>query len=105
MNPTFMYGTLLALNDVFMMPFVKQIAHGGWSTWMLIFPMLAYALNPIIFYFALQHECMTTMNLVWDLTSDVLVTLIGITVFNERLSTRKYIGVALSFIAMCLMSC
>lgn len=44
------------------------------------------------------------MNLVWDLTSDVVVTLIGLFIFSERISSVKMLGVLLSFVSLFLMT-
>jgi multidrug transporter EmrE-like cation transporter len=53
----------------------------------------------------MKFETLTVMNLLWDMTSDVLVTAVGLLYFEETLSPRKMLGVVLSFIAMCLLGC
>lgn len=100
---TLLFGTGLALNDIIMMPFVKQIV-GGWPIWTIVFPIIAYALDPVIFYFALQKEGMAIMNLVWNLISNVVVTLLGLVAFKETINTQKFIGIILSFIALFFLS-
>ena len=57
--------------------------------------MFAYALDPLIFYFALKKEGMAIMNLVWNLLSNLIVTLIGVVFFKEIFTINKIIGVIL----------
>ena len=44
------------------------------------------------------------MNLVWDLTSDLTVTFIGLVGFAEKISPIKSIGIVFSFIGLILMT-
>ena len=44
------------------------------------------------------------MNLLWDVISDVAVTLIGLVVFQEKIGPYKKAGVILSFFSIILMS-
>ena len=60
--------------------------------------MIFYAFSPLVFLKALSSESLTIMNLVWDLSSDIIVTLIGLFVFSEKISPVKLMGV---FIGMC----
>ena len=61
-------------------------------------------MDPLIFYTALGFESMTVMNLLWDLMSDIIVTLVGLLYFKEVLPLTKKVGVVLSFISMFLMT-
>jgi drug/metabolite transporter (DMT)-like permease len=70
----------------------------------MIIPTLSYAITPWIFLHALKFESMVVMNLMWDLLSDVLVTLSGFFYFQEKVGPYKTIGVVLSLIALTLMS-
>ncbi len=107
-----MYGFLMAAIDVFMLSLIRALNLGwvkdyGWFRglrWMVI-PTLIYALQPWLFYKSLSFESLTVMNLLWDMTSDVLVTLVGLTYFKEQLTPTKMAGVVLSFISMCLLGC
>lgn len=44
-----------------------------------------------------------TRNIVWDVVSDVLVTISGIFLWGEQLTNRQYIGIALSLIGIYLL--
>lgn len=66
--------------------------------------MLMYSLQPYIFLQALQYESMTVMNILWDVISDILVTVMGIFYFKEQISSLKQVGLMFAFIAIVLMS-
>lgn len=71
--------------------------------WMIL-PTLLYAVHPWIFLQSLQFESLIVMNLLVDLSSDILVTLVGLFFFKEKLGKWKVLGVSLSFLAIILMS-
>ena len=70
----------------------------------MIIPTLGYALQPWIFLSALKGETMTVMNLIHDLTSDVLVSLVGLLYFGEKLGRIRSIGLLLGVISLCLLA-
>lgn len=100
------FGLLLSLIDCGMMSTLKLISIGTLSlSWKsLVFPVVFYAMTPLIFLYAMQHESMTVMNLLWDVISSVLVTGIGLYYFNEKITHTKMIGVFFSFVAIYLLS-
>jgi hypothetical protein len=100
---TLLFGLILAANDTFMMPFVKEIADGWPFQWIAI-PMLAYSLDPLIFFFALKGEGMALMNLVWNLMSNIIVTFVGLVLFKEGITSMKLVGIVLSFVALFFMT-
>jgi len=97
------FGLGLSIVDIIMMPFVKEIS-GGWPFYWMIVPMLLYAMDPIIFFFALKGEGMALMNLVWNLMSNVIVTLLGLLFLKEVVSPTKALGIVLSFLALFCMT-
>lgn len=112
MSSALLYGLLMALIDTFMLSLIKAINLGwikelGWfkGLRLMIIPTIVYALQPWIFLESMKYETLTVMNLLWDMTSDVLVTAVGLLYFQEELSPRKMMGVVLSFISMCLLGC
>jgi drug/metabolite transporter (DMT)-like permease len=70
----------------------------------MIIPTIAYAVQPWIFFSAMKFESMIVMNLVWDLTSDLLVTLLGLFYFGEKLGRIRSIGLVLGMVSLCLLS-
>jgi uncharacterized membrane protein len=101
---TLLYGLIFGLLDATSLPIVKSVTT-GWNYGWLLIPVILYGLSPLIFFSALKGgETLTIMNLVWDLTSDVVITIIGLFLFAEKLSPVKLLGVAFSFISLFLMT-
>jgi multidrug transporter EmrE-like cation transporter len=98
------YGTYMATVDVFMLGILKAINLGWVSKSLIFLPTLIYAMQPWVFLTSLSHESLTVMNLLWDVISDVLVTVEGLYFFQEKLSRTKMLGVGLSLISVFLLS-
>ena len=73
------------------------------ATWMFPLAALIYSIQPLIFYQSLSIESMTVMNIMWDVISDILVSVVGIFVFNEYLSPTQLCGLVLSVIGLVLL--
>lgn len=71
--------------------------------WMVL-PTIVYALQPWIFLNSLKFESLVVMNLMWDVLSDVMVTLLGLIYFGEKIGTYKRIGVVLSLVSVFLLA-
>ena len=98
------FGFIMATVDVFMLSIIKKVSLDGRILRWMILPTIIYAIQPWIFLQSLQYESLIIMNLLWDLISDVLVTLTGLIFFKETIGPYKLIGVILSFISITLMS-
>lgn len=101
---TLAFGLAFGLLDAIALPIVKGVSI-GWNPMYMLVPFLMYAASPFIFLWGLKGgETLTILNLVWDLTSDITITLIGLYFFKERLPPLKKLGVLFSFIGLFLMS-
>ena len=100
---TLMFGALFGAIDATSLPIIKNVSLGWDFKWMIV-PFLLYAASPFLFLKGLATESLTILNLVWDLSSDLIITLIGLFVFRETIPPLKMLGVALSFVALFLMS-
>jgi multidrug transporter EmrE-like cation transporter len=63
-----------------------------------------YALEPLIFLKALNYEGMVVTNLVWNLMSNIIVTLQGIFVFGESIKGLRWLGVLMSLFSLGLLA-
>jgi len=99
------FATLMAVIDVLVFGWMKEYSLGN-ITWRGIIPimMCVYSLEPYFFLQSLQYESMTVMNILWDAISDVIVTMMGLFYFKEKLSTLKWTGLSFAFIGIVLMS-
>lgn len=102
---TILYGLVMAVIDAGMLGLIKEISKDGVKMMVLMtIPTLVYAIQPWIFLSALKTETMTVMNLYWDLSSDVLVSLLGILYFKEKLGLVRSIGLGLGVLSLSLLS-
>jgi multidrug transporter EmrE-like cation transporter len=104
MLPIF-FGTLMALLDIMMMGSVKMISKGTMpSSWGIPLTVGIYALEPLIFLKALNYEGMVVTNLVWNLMSDIIVTLQGVFIFGESIKGLRWVAVCMSILSLGLMA-
>ena len=106
MNISYLYAFIMASIDAVVMPLLKAkklgMLTGNW-----VFPVSAilYGSQPFIFYKSLSTNSMTVMNILRDVTSDVLVTVVGIYVFGEVLSPLQWVGLVLAILGITLLGC
>jgi multidrug transporter EmrE-like cation transporter len=95
----------MAFIDTIVLSGIKEYDMGT-NTWRGVIPiaMLTYSLQPYIFLQALQHESMTVMNILWDIISDIMVTVVGLFYFKEQISPLKQAGLVFAFISIVLFS-
>jgi drug/metabolite transporter (DMT)-like permease len=103
-NPAVFVAFLMAFIDVLTLPLIKKIYVENWGKWWLALPILIYAVQPIIFYYSMRYTTMTSMNMMWDLASDILVTLVGIFILHETLGISAKLGVIFGFVALYFFS-
>jgi|688.fasta_scaffold1585272_2 drug/metabolite transporter (DMT)-like permease len=98
------FAATMAILDTLMLSLLKYMRVEKQSLYWIFLPMLIYAFQPVVFYMSLHYESLTVMNLLLDLISDVLVTFVGLFIFQETIGPYKKAGVVLSFISIFLMS-
>jgi multidrug transporter EmrE-like cation transporter len=90
--------------DVAMMALLKlekiHLLHG---VWILPLAMALYALQPVFFRYKLEYEGVGVLNVVWNTLSSILIALMGIYVFNEKISTTNAMGMILSIIGIIMI--
>lgn len=104
MLPIF-FGTIMAIVDILMMSTTKMVSQGTLSsTFGLPLSIGLYALEPLVFLKAMRYEGMVVTNLVWNLMSNVIVTLQGILVFGESVKGLRWLGICMSLLSLTLMA-
>ncbi len=100
-----LFGFLMASIDVSMLGIIKSVSIGSLKhiLWMLV-PTIVYAIQPWIFLKSLSFTSMITMNLMWDILSDILVTAAGLLYFKEHVSNTKLLGILFAFVSIFLMT-
>jgi hypothetical protein len=99
------FGVSMATLDIVMMSIAKysskgQIAYGT----ALPFATLVYSLEPYLFFKSLNYESLTVMNLIWDLTSDILVTILGVFWFGESIKGIRWLAVLFAIFSLGLFA-
>lgn len=98
------FAATMATIDTTMLTLIKYISiqkqHVGW----ILLPMVFYMMQPLLFYFSMQYESLTVMNLLWDVISDVSITIIGLLIFKEKIGPYKKLGVIFSLCSIVLLS-
>jgi drug/metabolite transporter (DMT)-like permease len=100
-----MFSGSMALIDSIVLSFLKAYSV-GWVKWkgVIFVSMLFYSLQPVVFLQSLNYSTLTVMNLLWDVTSDIVVTIIGLLYFKEKISSFKKLGVIFSLMSIILLS-
>ena len=98
------FAGLMAMIDALALSLLKKISTKALSISFMPIAALIYAIQPFVFLESLNFESMTVMNLLWDLSSDIIVTFIGIFVLGEQIGFRKAVGIVFSFIAIYLFT-
>lgn len=95
----------MASIDVISLSILKYFSIGSIKNTLWLIPaVVIYSFQPLIFLKSLAYEGLTVMNLVWDLSSDILVTALGMLWFRESLSASKLWAVIFAFISLALFA-
>lgn len=99
------FASLMAFIDTIVLSIFKGYSLGT-ITWKAVIPfgMVLYSLHPYIFLQSLKYESMTVMNLLFDVLSDISVTIMGLFYFKEEISKLKKVGLLFAFIGIVFLS-
>lgn len=102
-----LYTTAMASIDVAMMVLLKLARTSMFSLpvrqWVLPFTMILYSLEPYLFSRTMAFEGMGLINALWDSTSTVLIAMIGVMAFGEKINRIQWIGIGVCVIGLLLM--
>jgi multidrug transporter EmrE-like cation transporter len=99
------FGVVMASIDILMMSTSKMVSEGTLSSEVGV-PLAVglYALEPLVFLRALHFEGMVVTNLVWNLVSDVIVTLQGVLVFGESIKGLRWVALGTALFSLALFA-
>jgi multidrug transporter EmrE-like cation transporter len=99
------FGLFMAYLDVLMMASAKMVNTGALTYGVgLTFSTLVYSLQPYLFIKALEFEDMLVVNIIWNLASDTIITLLGLFYFGETIQGLRWVAMILSVISIALFS-
>jgi len=90
--------------DVLAFSIMKKIFYSALSPGFAIVSMMLYSLQPLILWKSLTYETLTVMNILWNLLSNISVTLVGLFILGEKISLFKWFGMVFGFIALFLFT-
>jgi multidrug transporter EmrE-like cation transporter len=94
----------MACIDVVMMGMLKleyiKVLHG---TWILPLAMAIYSLQPMVFRSGLPYEGIAVLNIMWNTLSILIISLLGLFFFEEKLSRINALGMILSILGIILI--
>jgi drug/metabolite transporter (DMT)-like permease len=99
----FAFGLIMATVDIGMMGLAK-LTHIGKIPYLpgLLGATALYALQPFLFFKALEVEPMFAANLIWNLTSSVVITLLGVFYFGEKVNGLRLIAMLMGLFSLVL---
>jgi len=97
------YASIMAGIDIISLGTVKGVFTKALPFWMLFVAVAVYAIQPLLFYHAMTFEGLAVMNSLWDLISGILVTLVALFYFKEKITTTKLVGILFSILAVGLL--
>ena len=95
---------ILAINDVFSFGITKNIMQTNKEPYWLAIPMILYAIQILIFSYGLKSTSMTVLNIMWNLISNILVTILGIYFFKEKINDLKSVALLFAFVSIVLFT-
>lgn len=91
-----LYASGMVVMDVIIMTLLKLKKLLVLNNFLILpFTMLAYSIQPLLFYTALSSQGIGIINGMWNAISTIIIALIGFLVFSEKISVRNWIGIAL----------
>ncbi len=104
-NYALVFGFVMALIDVFVLTALRmKHEQPERFRWVLYGAFIVYGLQSLIFYKALDYTGLVVINMLWDVSSDILVSLVGFLFFKEVLSNSQVAGVLLGIVSIFLLS-
>lgn len=95
---------LLTLNDILCFSLCKYIYLHNLNIYYLILPTIMYGLHIPLFFYGLRISSMAVLNIVWNLLSSILVLLLGIIYFKEKISWIKIIALGMGLCSLGLLT-
>jgi len=104
MGISYILAFIMACIDVVMMGMLKleyiNVLRGAW---ILPLAMAIYSLQPVVFRSGLPFEGIARLNVMWNTISTIIIAVIGLYLFEEKLSSINAVGMLLSILGIILI--
>jgi len=99
------FGAFMAIIDVFMMGGIKMVHNGSLPLVSGVIGSSAiYLLQPLVFLKAMNYQGMAVTNLVWNLISNIIVTVQGVFIFGESIKGLRWVAMAMGIVSLVLFA-
>lgn len=104
MSAAIQLSAAMAGIDVVMMTLLK-LAKNGVIAPIVALPVaiLLYGAEPLLFFSAISLKGIGIINALWDSISTVMIAVLGVAVFGEKLSVSQWIGIVFCVIGIILV--
>lgn len=97
-------GLIMSINDLLSMGITKEIVIGNLANNWIVIAFFLYGVQMIIFYNGIKFTPMSTLNLSWNLCSNIIITFIGLYYYKESISHIEMWGIGFAIFALVLFS-
>jgi drug/metabolite transporter (DMT)-like permease len=97
-------GFILTINDLLSFGLCKYIHSNNINIYYLLIPTIMYGFQMPLFFYGLNVSSMAELNIIWNLMSIILVTILGLFYFKEKISNMKTIALFLGLASLMLFS-
>jgi uncharacterized membrane protein len=97
-------GIVMASIDSIVLPMINTIHKNNYDMYFMAIPMIIYAMQPLLFKKSLEYGKVAQMNIIWDVLSDIFVTVIAIVFLQEIYSFSQIVGIVFGIISVALLS-
>lgn len=102
--PLYLIGILLSMNDLLSFGICKYIYNNNINNYYILIPAIMYGFQIPLFFYGLRLSSMAALNIIWNLMSIILVTVLGLFYFKEKISHIKTIAIILGLFSLVLFS-
>jgi drug/metabolite transporter (DMT)-like permease len=95
-------GIILSLVDIVSMGIAKEITIKRLKENWMLFAFILYGSQILLFKYGLEYTSMTALNITWDLSSCIGVSLIGLYYFKENINKLEAFGIFFGLISLIL---
>jgi len=90
----------MSIVDAVSFSIIKHVSKHALPSGLTVLAMVLYALQPLILLQAMPIETVAVMNILWNLISSVVVTLVSIFVLRETIGMYKMVGVVAGIVSL-----
>ncbi len=80
------------------------LVKGNYSVLLMVIAVILYGLSPIGWYWVMTKYKLLSIGAIYSVLTVVLLTIIGLVFFNEKVSVREVIGLCLAVVSLILLT-